>query len=96
MCPARVIERVGKRGAPLQGRYIFEYSVHGNGRSDLYLDLIQLEMVLKICGSGIAFSQGVEEGSLGIIATTCLIIKLLFFTLLYAARCLELLEDASL
>ena len=44
VCPARVIEHVGKRGAPLQGRYIFEYRVHGNGRSDLYPDLIQLEM----------------------------------------------------
>ena len=52
--------------------------------------------ILEICCSGIAFSQGVEEGSLGINVTTCLLIKLLFFTLLHAARCLELLEDASL
>ena len=44
VCPARVIERVGKRGAPLQGRSLFEYRVHGNGRSDLYPDFIQLEM----------------------------------------------------
>ena len=44
VCPARVIERVGKRGAPLQGRHIFEYRVHGNGRSDLYPALLELEM----------------------------------------------------
>ena len=43
-----------------------------------------------------AFSQGAEEGSLGVVVTTCLLIKLLFFTLLHAARCSELLEDASL
>ena len=61
------------------------------------LILYNFKWILKICGSGIAFSQGVEEGSLGINATTCLLnIKLLFFTLLHAARCLELLEDASL
>ena len=46
---------------------------------------------------GIAFSQGVEKGSLGVDATTCLLnIKMLLFTFLHAARCLELLEDASL
>ena len=60
------------------------------------LILYNYKWILEICGSGIAFSQGVEEGSLGINATTCLLIKLLFFTLLHAARCLELLEDASL
>ena len=50
-----------------------------------------------ICGSEIAFPQGVGEGSLGVDVTTCLFnIKMLFFTLLHAARCLELLEDASL
>ena len=50
-----------------------------------------------ICGSEIAFSQGYEEGSLGVVSTTCLLnVKMLFFTLLHAARCLELLEDASL
>ena len=58
--------------------------------------LYNYKWILEICGSGIALSQGVEEGSLGIIATTCLLIKLLFFTLLHAARCVELLEDASL
>ena len=60
------------------------------------LILYNCKWILEICGSGIAFSQGVEEGSLGIIVTTCLLIKLIFYTLLHAARCLELLEDASL
>ena len=60
------------------------------------LILYNYKWILEICGSGIAFSQGVEEGSLGIIVTTCLLIKLIFYTLLHAARCLELLEDASL
>ena len=61
------------------------------------LILYNYKWILKICGSEIAFSQGVEEGSLGINITTRLLnIKLLFFTLLHAARCLELLEDASL
>ena len=60
------------------------------------LILYNYKRILELCGSGIAFSQGVEEGSLGINVTTCLLIKLLFFTLLHAARCLELLEDASL
>ena len=61
------------------------------------LILYNYKWILEICGSGIAFSQGVEEGSLGINVTTCLLnIKLLFFTLLHAARCSELLEDASL
>ena len=79
-------------------------------REDIYLNTVSTVMdvqtyililynykwILEICGSGIAFSQGVEEGSLGLNVTTCLLIKLLFFTLLHAARCLELLEDASL
>ena len=61
------------------------------------LILYNYKWILQTCGSGIAFSQGVEEGSLGFNVTTCLLnIKLLFFTLLHAARCLELLEDASL
>ena len=61
------------------------------------LILYNYKWILEICGSGIAFSQGVEEGSLGINVTTCLSnIKLLFFTLLHVARCSELLEDASL
>ena len=61
------------------------------------LILYNYKWILEICGSGIAFSQGVEEGSLGINVTTCLLnIKLLFFTLLHAARCEELREDASL
>ena len=61
------------------------------------LILYNYKWILEICGSEIAFSQGVEEGSLGINVTTCLLnIKLLFFTLLHAARCSELREDASL
>ena len=61
------------------------------------LILYNYKWILEICGSEIAFSQGVEEGSLGINVTTCLLnIKLLFFTLLHATRCSELLEDASL
>ena len=60
------------------------------------LILYNYKWILEICGSRIAFSQGVKEGSLGINVTTCLLIKMLFFTLLHAARCLELLEDASL
>ena len=59
------------------------------------LFLYNYKRILEICGSGIAFSQGVEEGSLGINVTTCLLIKLLFFTLLHAARCSEVIEDAS-
>ena len=61
------------------------------------LILHNYKWILEICGSGIAFWQGVEEGSLGINVTTCLLnIKLLFFTLLHVARCSELREDASL
>ena len=60
------------------------------------LILYNYKWILEICGSRIAFSQGFEEGSLGINVTTCLLIKMLFFTLLHAARCSELLEDASL
>ena len=61
------------------------------------LILYNYKWILEICSSGIAFSPGVEEGSLGINVTTCLLnIKLLFFTLLHATRCEELREDASL
>ena len=60
------------------------------------LILYNYKWLLEICGSGNAFSQGVEEGSLGINVTTCLLNKLLFFTLLHDARCSELREDASL
>ena len=44
VCPARVIERVGKRDAPMQGRLSINSRVHDNGRSDLFPDLIQLQM----------------------------------------------------
>ena len=61
------------------------------------LILYNYKWILEICGSEIAFPQGVGEGSLSVGSTTCLLnIKLLFFTLLHAARCSELLEDASL
>ena len=61
------------------------------------LILYNYKWILEICGSGIAFPQGVREGSLGVGSATCLSnIKLLFFTLLHVARCSELLEDASL
>ena len=61
------------------------------------LILYNYKWILEICGSEIAFLQGAREGSLGVGSTTCLLnIKLLFFTLLHAARCSELLEDASL
>ena len=56
--------------------------------------LYKYKWILEICGSGIAFLQGVKEGSLGINVTTCLLIKLLFFTLLHAAdarSCLKML-----
>ena len=60
------------------------------------LILYNYKRILKICGSGIAFSLGVEEGS-GLYCYNMFVkYKLLFFTLLHAARCLELLEDASL
>ena len=55
------------------------------------LILYNYKWILEICGFGIAFSQGVEEGSLGINVTTCLLIKMLFFTLLHDARCLKML-----
>ena len=76
-------------------------------REDIYLNTMSTVMDVQtyipilynykwilVCGFGIAFSQGVEEESLGIVSTTCLLnVKMLFFTLLHAARCLELLED---
>ena len=61
------------------------------------LILYNYKWILKICGFEILFSQGVEEGSLGVDSTTCFFnIKMLFFTLLLATRCSKLLEDASL
>ena len=60
------------------------------------LILYNYKWILEVCGSEIAFPQGVREGSLGINVTTCLLnIKIIFFNLLRAARPLELLEDAS-
>ena len=47
--------------------------------------LYNYKWILEICGSEIAFSQGVKEGSLGVNVTTCLIIincySLLFYML---------------
>ena len=59
------------------------------------LILYNYKWILKICGSGIAFSQGVEEGSLGINVTRCLIIincySLLFYMLQDAWSCVKML-----
>ena len=50
--------------------------------------------ILELCGSKIAFSQGVEEGSLGINSTTCLLIincySLLFYMLQDARSCVKM------
>ena len=59
------------------------------------LILYNYKWILEICGSGIAFSQGVEEGSLGINVTTCLLnincYSLLFYMLQDAWSCLKML-----
>ena len=59
------------------------------------LILYNYKWILQICGSGIAFSQGVEEGSLGLNVTTCLLIincySLLFYMLQDAWSCLKML-----
>ena len=59
------------------------------------LILYNYKWILKICGSGIAFSQGVKEGSLGINVRTCLLIincyYLLFYMLQDAWSCLKML-----
>ena len=49
------------------------------------LILYNYKWILELCGSGIAFSHGVEEGSLGLNVTTCLLnincYSLLFYML---------------
>ena len=59
------------------------------------LILYNYKWILEICGSGIAFSQGVEEGSLGINVTTCLLnincYSLLSYLLQDARSCLKML-----
>ena len=78
-------------------------------REDIYSNIVSTVMdvqtyililynyiwILEICGSGIAFSQGVEEGSLGINVTTCLLIinfySLLFYMLQDAQSCVKML-----
>ena len=59
------------------------------------LILYNYKWILEICGSGIAFSQGVEEGSLGINVTTCLLnincYSLLFYMLQDARSCVKML-----
>ena len=59
------------------------------------LILYNYKWILEICGSGIAFSQGVEEGSLGNNVTTCLLIincySLLFYMLQDTWSCLKML-----
>ena len=77
-------------------------------REDIYLNTVSMVMyvqtyilvfynykwILEICGSEIAFSQGVEEGSLGINVTTCLLninyYSLLFYMLQDARSCLKM------
>ena len=59
------------------------------------LILYNYKWILEICGSGIAFSQEVEEGSLGINVTTCLLnincYSLLFYMLQDARSCVKML-----
>ena len=59
------------------------------------LILYNYKWILEICGSGIAFSQGVEEGYLGINVTTCLLIincyYLLFYMLQDSRSCVKML-----
>ena len=59
------------------------------------LILYNYKWILEICGFGIAFSQGVEEGSLGIIVTTSLLnincYSLLFYMLQDARSCVKML-----
>ena len=53
------------------------------------LILYNYKWLLEICGSGIAFSQGVEEGSLGINVTTCLLIINCYSLLFYMLKMLR-------
>ena len=57
--------------------------------------LYNYKWIFEICGSRIPFSQGVEEGSLGFIATTCLLnincYSLLFYMLQDARSCVKML-----
>ena len=57
--------------------------------------LYNYRWIFEICGSGITFSQGVEEGSLGVNITTCLLniklLFLLFYMLQDAQSCLKML-----
>ena len=57
--------------------------------------LYNYKRILELCGSGIAFSQGVEEGYLGINVTTCLLnincYSLLFYMLQDARSCVKML-----
>ena len=59
------------------------------------LILYNYKWILEICGAGIAFSQGVEEESLGVNATTCLLnincYSLLFYVPQDAWGCLKML-----
>ena len=57
--------------------------------------LYNYKWILEICGSGIAFLQGVEGGSLVVNVTKCLLIincySLLFYMLQDARSCLKML-----
>ena len=54
------------------------------------------ELITGSYGSGIAFSRGVEKGSLAEVDNTTTTLLYVILISSDAARCLELLEDASL
>ena len=51
------------------------------------LILYNYKWILEICGSGIAFSQEVEEGPLGINVTTCLFNTINFYSFHVQPEC---------
>ena len=57
------------------------------------LILYNYKWILELCGSGIAFSQGVEKGSLAEVDNTT---TTLHYVDLYSSKCCKMLEDASL
>ena len=91
-----LFERVGLCGAPLQGSLSIRIAVSTVTDVRTYiLILYNYKWILQICGSGIAFLQGVEEGSLGLNVTTCLLnincYSLLFYMLQDARSCVKML-----
>ena len=57
------------------------------------LILYNYKWILEICGSGIAFSQRVEKGSVAEVDKTT---TTLHYVDLYSSICCKMLEDASL